>query len=401
MKQGRSRSRHKVITVAVVLLLLGSLLVGVSSCGNPSFSSETEARLTGVVKKMMLDYRVPGAIVGVWQKGEGEYVRAFGKAEIGNNPVPMKTDMVWRIASMTKTFTASAILQLVDEKKLKLDDTLSRFAWSEGLANRDQITVRMLLNHTSGYPDLENDNPEFQKVRFGDPYKVWTHKEILAWGRTMQPLFPPGTGYHYTNFGYYLLGMMIESVTGKTAEQEIERLCCDRLGLTDTRLAVMPAYLKGKPHSNGYALRSELPPFVEAPGNSTMIDTTEWNITAAWTAGGVASSLTDMKTWIESVAGGSLLSPAMRKAQLENAIALDKTSGYGLGVSILKLPSGEWRGHNGAVPGYSSWASSLADQSVTVVVFMNVMPGANEENMAATKTALELIKALPLKTGSQ
>jgi CubicO group peptidase (beta-lactamase class C family) len=80
---------------------------------------------------------------------------------------------------------------------------------------------------------------------------------------------------------------------------------------------------------------------------------------------------------------------------------LDKTSGYGLGVSILKLPSGEWRGHNGAVPGYSSWASSLADQSVTVVVFMNVMPGANEENMAATKTALELIKALPLKTGSQ
>ena len=118
MKQGRSRSRHKVITVAVVLLLLGSLLVGVSSCGNPSFSSETEARLTGVVKKMMLDYRVPGAIVGVWQKGEGEYVRAFGKAEIGNNPVPMKTDMVWRIASMTKTFTASAILQLVDEKKL-------------------------------------------------------------------------------------------------------------------------------------------------------------------------------------------------------------------------------------------------------------------------------------------
>lgn len=401
MKQGRSRSRHKVIIAAVVLLLLGSLLVGVSSCGNPSFSSETEARLTGVVKKMMLDYKVPGAIVGVWQKGKGEYVRAFGKAEIGNNPVPMKADMVWRIASMTKTFTASAILQLVDEKKLKLDDKLSKFAWSEGLANRDQITVRMLLNHTSGYPDLENDNPEFQKVRFGDPYKVWTHKEILAWGRTMQPLFPPGAGYHYTNFGYYLLGMMIESVTGKSAEQEIQRLCSDRLGLANTRLAVMPAYLKSRPHSNGYALRSELPPFVKAQGTSQMIDTTEWNISAAWTAGGVVSSLTDMKTWIESVASGSLLSPAMRKAQLENAIALDKTSSYGLGVSISKLPSGEWRGHNGAVPGYSSWASSLADRSVTVVVFMNVMPGANEENMVATKTALELIKALQLKTRSQ
>jgi D-alanyl-D-alanine carboxypeptidase len=401
MNLGRSRSRHKILTVAVVLLLLGSLLVGVSSCGNPSFSSQTETRLTAVVKKMMLDFKAPGAIVGVWQKGHGEYVRAFGNAKIGTNPVPMNTDMVWRIASMTKTFTANAILQLVDEKKLSLDDTLSKFAWSEGLANRDQITVRMLLNHTSGYPDLENDDPGFQEVRFGDPYKVWTHKEILAWGRKMQPLFPPGQGYHYTNFGYYLLGMMIESVSGKTAEQEIQRLCSDRLGLANTRLAVMPAYLKSKTHSNGYALRSELPPFVKAPGNSAMIDTTEWNITAAWTAGAVVSSLNDMKKWSESVAGGTLLSPATRKAQLDNAIALDKTSSYGLGVSILKLPSGEWRGHNGAVPGYSSLASSLADQSATVVVFMNVMPGSNQENTAATKTALELIKALDLKTATQ
>jgi len=394
MNEGLSHPRRQVITIAVILLLLGSLLVGVSSCGSPSFSSETEARLTGVVQKMMFDYKVPGAVVGVWQRGKGEYVRAFGKAQIGNNPVPMKTDMVWRIASITKTFTASAILQLVDEKKLKLDDTLGRFAWSEGLANRDQITVRMLLNHTSGYPDLENDDPAFQEVRFGDPYKVWTHEEILAWGRKMQPLFPPGKGYHYTNFGYYLLGMIIESVTGKTAEQEIERLCSDRLALTNTRLAVMPAYLKSKPHSNGYALRSELPPFVKAGGNSAMIDTTGWNITAAWTAGGVVSSLTDMKTWAESLAGGSLLSPAMRKAQLENAISLDKTSSYGLGISISKLPSGEWRTHNGAVPGYSSWAGSLADQSVTIVVFMNVMPGADQENTVATKTALGLIDAL-------
>lgn len=400
MNRRLSRTKHEIITITVVLLLLGSFIVCGSSCGtSPSFSSEIQTQMTSAVQKIMRDYKVPGAIVGVWQKGKGEYTKAFGEAQVGGGGKPMTTDMLWRIASITKTFTANAILQLVDEKKVSLNDKLSKFSWSAGLANADQITVRMLLNHTSGYPDLENDAPGFQKERFGNPNKVWTHDEILAWGRTLQPLFPPGQGYHYTNLGYYLLGMIMESVTGKTAEQEIQRLCADRLGLADTRLAVMPAYLRSKPHSDGYVLLSEMPPGITVPGSGEAANATGWNITAAWTAGAVVSKLSDMKTWSESVASGSLLSQAMRKAQLEDPIAEDEagTSYYGLGVNIMKLPSGEWRWHNGAVPGYSSFAGSLSDKSVTIVVFMNVMPAANQENAVATKLALELLNALQLK----
>jgi D-alanyl-D-alanine carboxypeptidase len=386
-------NRHRLVAFVLIVLLLVPLALCASSCGDNSFSSETQDKLAETVGKVMKEYKIPGVIVGIWQKGKGQYTEAFGKAKLaGNNP--MRVEHLFRIASITKTFTANAVLQLVDEKKLSLDDKVSKFDWSTGLPNADQITIRMLLNHTSGYPDLENDTPEFMQIRFGDPTKVWTHEEILDWGRKMNPLFPPGTGYHYTNFGYYLLGMMIESVTGRTAEQEIERLCADKLGLGNTRLANMPAYLVSKPHSNGYAMRDQVPPEVTIPGKTNIVDTVRWNTTASWTAGGVVSDLNNMKVWIESVASGSLLSPEMREAQIKDAVPItDSANGpsYGLGVNIIKMQAGEMRWHNGAVLGYSSYAGSLPDNSLTIVIFCNMMPGPNNEVMAATKLVAPLL----------
>ncbi|MHB8894551.1 MAG: serine hydrolase domain-containing protein [Candidatus Geothermincolia bacterium] len=382
-----ARSGRKYLVIAMVLLFLASVTLGLSSCGgSPSFSKAIQDKLTSTVEKIMRDEKIPGAIVGIWQKGKGEYVKAFGKARLQNN-LPMQTDFLWKIASVTKTFTADVVLQLVSEGKVGLEDKLSKYEWSTGLANRDQITVRMLLNHTSGYPDLENDDPAFQKIRFGDPTKVWTHEEILKWGRTLQPLFPPGQGYHYTNFGYYLLGMIIESATGKTATAEIETRCANKLGLKNTRLADMPAYILSKPHTDGYVMRDQAPPGIELPGKTNVVDAVDWNTTAGWTSAGVDSNLFDLKTWIEAVASGTLLTPAMRAEQLKNPIPMSdmvNTPRYGLGVAITKLPVGELRWHNGATLGYSTFAGSLADNSITIVICMNMMPTANGDSTPAT-----------------
>jgi len=389
-----SPGKRGLVVSAVILLLLTAVVLGGSSCGSPAFSSKTQTELTRTVEKAMRQYKIPGAVVGIWWKGKGQYVKAFGKASLEKNGAAIQTGDLFKIASLTKTFTATVILQLVEEKKLSLDEKLSKFDWAAGLANADGITVRMLLNHTSGYPDLENDDPAFQKIRFGDPTKVWTHKEILEWGRTLKPLAPPGQQYHYTNFGYYLLGMMIESVTGKTAAEEIKMRCADKLDLQNTRLADMPEYLLSKPHSNGYVMRDQVPPGIVVPGTGAVVDATGWNTTAGWTSAGVDSKLDELRTWIEAVARGALLTPAMHDEQLKNPVPMTdnaNTPKYGLGVAITKMPIGELRWHNGATLGYSSFAGSLPDNSVTIVVLMNMMPAAEGEYTAATAITAPLM----------
>jgi D-alanyl-D-alanine carboxypeptidase len=395
MRNNSLNVRHQ-LTLYCLAILLCMMVLSTFSCSNGSLDTSTQERIDDVVVKAMKEYGVPGVILGVWQKGKGQYVRSYGNARIPEE-IPMQDGYLWRAASITKTFTANVILQLVDQKHLSLDTKLNSFEWSEGLANADEITVRMLLNHTSGYGDLENDEPAFQKIRFGDPYKVWTHEEILAWGRKMVPLSAPGTLHHYTNFGYYLLGLMIETVTHNTAEQEIQTLIADKLGLKNTRLAPMPDYLESKPHSDGYMMSDQLPPGIETPVKDKIGTTTDWNTTAAWTAGGVVSDVYDMKIWIESMASGSLLSPETHKRQLDDAVPMTEDPDgpkYGLGLVISTIQSVGLRWHNGGIPGFSSFAGSAADNSLTLVIFGNMLPGANGQSAFATTLSGPVINAV-------
>jgi len=351
--------------------------------------------MTAAVEKVMRENQAPGAIVGVWWSGDGQFVKAFGLADTVSGR-KMSTADLWKIASITKTFTAEVVLQLVSEGKVGLDQRLSSFSFSQGLANADRITVRQLLNHTSGYPDLENDDKDFQILRFGEPTRIWTHEEILGWGRTLKPLSQPGEIYHYTNFGYYLLGLIIEETTGNTAADEIEARCAQKLGLSNTRLSDMPDYILSKPHSEGYCVRSGLPDGIILPGDEEVMDAIGWNTTAGWTSAGVVSGLADLKKWIEAVAKGTQLSPEMYFAQLETVPITDQPNGpgYGLGVVLMQTGLGEFHFHNGATLGYSSYAASLADNSITIVVFVNIMPTAKGNTTPATDIATALFGIL-------
>ncbi|MHB8896783.1 MAG: serine hydrolase domain-containing protein, partial [Candidatus Geothermincolia bacterium] len=143
---------HRTLTFFLIAILLCASALGLASCGSSGtkqFSKDIQDQLSKVVDAKMAEFGVPGAIVFVSVTGKGEWTALKGKANIKTGEAPKEDDRV-RIASITKTFTATVILQLIDEKKLKLDDTISMFNLNVAIPNSDKITVRNLLNMTSG-----------------------------------------------------------------------------------------------------------------------------------------------------------------------------------------------------------------------------------------------------------
>jgi D-alanyl-D-alanine carboxypeptidase len=387
----------RTLLVSAVIVCLALLSVGGVSCSKksqktePAFDNETIYQIDDIVEKVMDEVKVPGAIVGVWWEGRGEYLVAFGEADIESGRA-ITTDDLFKAASTSKTITGNLILQLVGEGKLSLDDALSKFAFAQGVANADRITIRMLLNQTSGLPDPSNESPQMGAVMDADPGHTFTKEEVMAFGEAMPVLAAPGESYHYSNWNYYMLGMIVEQLTGMNLDQAIQVRFADKLGLTHTRLDADSSYLLSQEHSNGYVWDDA------RPGDDKYVDTTDYSTSWTWAAGSVTTDINDFKLWIEAVADGTLVTPAVYQQQMEVVPLGDgKPSDYRQGV--IETDGFLW--HNGAVPGYSSYAGSNPEQGITVCVFMNVMPGRQPEGapagtqyLPATLTAHQIIALL-------
>ena len=268
-----------------------------------------------------------------------------------------------RIASITKTFTATVILQLADEKKLKLTDTLDMYDLGVTVPNRDKITIRNLLNMTSGLFNYTNDDKFWPKF-LADPTAAWTPKELVDMSLSHGVAGPPGQDYDYNNTNYVLLGMIIEKLTGNTAGTEIKRRIIDKLGLRNTSFpatAEMPV-----PFMHGYMPDAGVGGDMSGPA---VKDMSVESPTPFFTAGGMISDLMDIKTWLQALASGTLLSPEMHREQL--TFASPNTSGYGLGV----MNGGIFIGHSGEITGYNSSAyTQVGGNGATIIVFINRYP---------------------------
>lgn len=379
------------------VLLAATLSLTCTSCGSPSFSKETQDKITAVVEADMKAADVPGAVVGVWQKGKGSYLMAFGESDV-NAGTPMKTTDVFREASITKTYTAVEILTLVDSGKLSLDDTLSKWDFSEGLPNRDKVTVRMLLNHTSGYPDPSNDYPPFSSKIITEPEREWTPEELVQVAIQDNNYLPPGQEYRYSNFGYCLLGMIVKRITGKPLAEVLQADLMKPLSLDSTSFDNAAAFIKSKPHAVGYMPNIPTALGATVGGSEKNVDTTSWNTSWTWAAGSMCGNAPDLKKWIEADAGGKLLKPATVKLQQQtDAVPMGEGSPfkYGLGIATEPLADGStlfW--HNGAVPGYSSFAGSDPENGLTVVVLYNQFPTPDGDSTYATETAMRILGAM-------
>lgn len=336
-------------------LIFGALALGVgvvqARSGPPRFAPATVAAMTSIVSKSMVANGIPGMAVGVWIPGKGTYVHTFGTANVKTG-APFALDDHVRIASISKTFTATVILQLVDRHRLKLSDRLYKFV--KGISYGNLITVKELLNMTSGVYDFTNDATFLARYQ-ADPTRSFGPSEALAIVRRHAPSFAPGKGVEYSDSNYILLQLIAQKVTGFPLRKLIQTQVIDRLGLRNTSYpttAAMPA-----PFAHGYF-----------PVNGSLQDVTRSNPNAGGGAGALVSTLGDLKIWAKAVATGTLLSRATQRLRLRT-VSLGGLPGkiflrYGLGISTLN----GFVGHNGAILGYGTAMYYLPSAHATFVI---------------------------------
>ncbi|MFD8828534.1 serine hydrolase domain-containing protein, partial [Streptomyces sp. NPDC059605] len=252
----------------------------------------------------------------------------------------------------TKAFVSTVLLQLEGEKKLSLDDTVERWLPGAVAANGydgSRITIRQLLNHTSGLPDylgsLQINGPYFLNLNPREAYPPQNLVDVALGMRA--PATEPGEKFGYSNTNYVLAGMVIKAVTGEDAAAQIQRRIIEPLGLRDTSFPTTDPALHGN-HLRGYVLRAIL-----------ISDGTVSNVQVTGSAGAMVSTMDDLAAFGRALMTGKLLAPA-QMAELKTTVPVATGVGYGLGIERMELPCGKsaW-GHNGAVLGYfSEWLSS-------------------------------------------
>ncbi|WP_436791213.1 serine hydrolase domain-containing protein [Yinghuangia sp. YIM S10712] len=308
----------------------------------------------------------PGALA---QSRTGDRARnpAAGVADIRTGERPA-AQMRFRIGSATKTFVATAVLQLVADRRLRLDDTVADVL--PGVVGRNgndgsAITIRMLLNDTSGLFEYTQD-AGIQQITQQEPAHCFTPSELVDAAIDHQPNFAPGTSWAYSNTNYSLLAMVVEEVTGQSYGDLITRRILRPLGLANTSFPgcspVLPA-----PRLHGYT---------ESEAGGTQIqEATDYNPSFAAGNGDMISTVGDLNSFDSALLGGRLLpAPLLRMMLTPTPGSFPGTDvfSYGLGVVLAETPCGVTvYGNAGAVQGYETWMSSTRDGRHTMSFVLN------------------------------
>jgi D-alanyl-D-alanine carboxypeptidase len=265
----------------------------------------------------------------------------------------MKPDFFSRIGSVTKTFTVTALLQLADQGRLGLDDPIARYV--DEVPRGDEITLRQLARMQSGLYNY-TATEQFDQALRTDPHRHFVPQELLDWAFAQPEVFPPGAGFDYSNTNLVLLGLVVEKVSGQSLPDYFRERILMPLGMSQTNLPTTNAL--SDPHAQGYT---------DQTGPVTIA--TDWDPSWAWAAGGMISTLDDLRIWAPAVATGRLLSPGMQaqRMQMVGVPGYPPPSGYGLGIT----DNGGWIGHGGALPGYESVIGYLPERQTTLVILIN------------------------------
>ncbi|MBJ8110204.1 beta-lactamase family protein [Bacillus cereus group sp. N6] len=303
----------------------------------------------------------PG-ILAKTSEGGKTWSYAAGVANLSSKK-PMKTDFRFRIGSVTKTFTATVVLQLAEENRLNLDDSIEK--WLPGVIQGNgyddkQITIRQLLNHTSGIAEYTRS----KSFNLMDTKKSYRAEELVKMGSSMPPDFAPGKSWSYSNTGYVLLGILIETVTGNSYAEEIENRIIEPLELSNTFLPGNSSVIPGTKHARGY---------IQLDGASEPKDVTYYNPSMGSSAGDMISTADDLNKFFSYLLGGKLLKEQQLKQMLTTVPTGEAALGrYGLGIYETKLPNGVsiW-GHGGSIPGFVTFAGGTLGGKHTLAVNLN------------------------------
>ncbi len=314
----------------------------------PALKSRIDTIATDVLKET----GVPSASIAVVQDGKLVYTHAYGMARL-QPAMAATTDMRYSIGSISKQFTAAAILLLQQEGKLSLDDPVGKYI--PGLTDGDQVTIREILSHTSGYEDYWPE--DYVMVTMMKPT---TAQQILdVWGK--KPLdFDPGTQWQYSNTNFVIAGRIVEKVTGEPLMKFLEQHIFRPLGMKSVWNSDQDALTHADP--TGY-YRHALGPLRPAPAEGR-----GW----MFAAGELAMTPHDLALWDQSLLAQSVLSPASYK-EMFTAVKLKdgKDTHYGLGEEVRTLDGHKAIEHSGEVSGFVSDNEVLVDSDAAVAVLTN------------------------------
>ncbi len=335
-----------------------------------------------IVEDTMADKHLRAVIVRVTVDGEEIVTRALGESMTG---VPATTDMHFRNGAVAISYVATLLLQLVDEGKVSLDDTLSN--WLPEIPNSDRVTLRQLARMTAGYPDYVR-NPEFQAANSTQPFRQWSPEDLIAFV-TSEPLFyEPGTNWSYSHTNYVLLGLALEKITGQDVATLMQEKVLGPLGLTNTTDPQTAAI----PEPALHAFSSERRAFLQIPvGTPFYEESTYWNPSWTITHGAIqTTNIFDLHDTAIAIGSGELLSPESYEAMVSTDLrgkttalpacgvtCFPQSEGYSYGIGIVT--TGNWVMQNPLFGGFNAAEGYLPSQKVAIAVAVTFGEAAFDE----------------------
>ena len=368
------------------LLCVLGLLTG---CGGPVSSPPAASTDTGkadavlkIVKDTMAERHLKAVIVRVTVDGKEVLTQAVGDSMTG---VPATPQMHFRNGAVAISYVSTLLLKLVDDKKVRLDDKMSK--WLPDFPHADQVTLGQLAQMTSGYPDYVLGNDAFDAALYANPFKQWTTDDILAQIRSRPLLYPPGTNWNYAHTNYVLLGLALEKATGQDMPTLLNDKVLRPLGLSQTANFDTPEI----PSPVLHAFSSERRAALKIPAGTPFYEeSTYWNPSWTITHGAIqTTNIYDLEATAVGIGSGKLLSADSYKAMVSTDLQ-GKTHAqegcptcseqndvytYGLGIII----SGHWLLQNPQLAGYAAVEGYLPSQKIAVAVANTYEPQAFDD----------------------
>jgi D-alanyl-D-alanine carboxypeptidase len=361
MKPHQRFARYTVSLGAASAALLSITFVPTPAVARTSVSSSRAVSLRQDVNALVAA-GTPGVVVITRHAGRVTSL-AGGLADVRTR-TPMRAGDRFRIGSLTKTYVATIVLQLAAQGSLTLDDTVAH--WLPGLVPGDaSITIRQLLNHSSGIPDFDQDPRVLKPYQGGNLSYRWSPRALIKIAVSHKPLFAPGARYSYSNTNYLLAGLIVQAATGHTLAAELERRIFKPLHLDNTSFQTRPGLTD--PYAHGYYV-------FDKPPATDISDLSPY----PWAAGAIVASGVDVATFYHALLAGKLLPPgelaAMKTTLTEGPNTDLPDSRYGLGLESYRLPCGRAWGHGGNFPGYLVYSLTSNDAQRQAEILINEDP---------------------------
>jgi D-alanyl-D-alanine carboxypeptidase len=329
----------------------------ISSCSDDEGNKiDYEALMKTKCDSVVTNTDVPGIAIKVKAPGKDiDFIYAVGEADIDNH-LPMRSDMTHRIGSVTKTFVVTVMLQLVDAGLLSLDTPLS--AYYPEIPYSEIITMEMLSSMTSGIKEYM-ETEEFSTILINDLTQYFAPDSLINYAVRAGVDFYPGTNWHYCNTNLIIIGRIIEKITGNELKTELENRIFNELGMTDTEFLNGGTAMPGD-HPQGYY--------------SGVVDSVEYNytevldISVAWAAGSIVSTLADLQVYVDALINGELISSELQQLRLECQHQVPgKIIKYGIGL----VDYNDFYGHNGGFFGFTTSCYKSLEKDCSIIIFYN------------------------------